>query len=105
MMNIQDKLTATSILLAVLSLCLFGLYKYCSLNDVFWDDLNSTLHVVGVYASFTSFLLSVMGLVFSFLLFFKFGAKNMIIIAALINLFIFFAINGQFLIYILGWLL
>ncbi len=94
-----------SVLAAFLSGFMFILYKYCSSKDLFWNELDSTVHAHGVIYSYASIIFSIISIIFNTLLLLKFGKNNSVILVVLLNYIIFFIINGQLLLHIFGWIL
>ena len=94
-----------STLTGFLSGFMFILYKYYSSKDLFWNDLDSTVHAHGVICSSASIIFSIISIIFNTLLLLKFSRNNAVVLVVLLNYIIFFIINGQLLLYIFGWIL
>ena len=79
-------------LAGVLSWILDIIYVFCSKEDLFWEDLSSTIHILGVNAMNLAGILSIAGMVLSTIILVKLKTTKYILVNIIVNYSIFLKI-------------
>jgi len=61
-MKYSTKITTS---IGIASWLCFGIYKYCSSQEIFWTDINSKVHLIGAKSINLSLTLAVIASIFS----------------------------------------
>jgi len=97
----NKKFIHLSMLAGILSWILYAVYFFCSKENVFWENLNSTIHTVGVNAMNLAAILSIAGVILSTIILVKFKTTKYILLNIIVNYSIFLEIFAPvFMLYI-----
>jgi len=78
----------------ILSWFLYAIYEFCRKDKSFWEDINSSIHIIGKNSIDAAGVLSIIGVVLSTIILIKYKNTKSILLNTLLNYSIFLIIIG-----------